>query len=43
MLYDGVFLSLELNDVSPFIFEGHAIYKDSSENVYLGIEVEDEG
>lgn len=37
--YQGVFLSLNLNDLNPFEFEGYAIYIDGDENVYLGIEV----
>lgn len=37
--YEGVFLSLKLNDENPFIFEGYAIYEDLANNVYLGIEV----
>lgn len=40
--YDGVFLSLNLNDLNPFEFDGHAIYVDADDNVYLGIEVPDE-
>lgn len=37
--YEGVFLSLNMNDLNPFEFDGHAIYIDADENVYLGIEV----
>lgn len=37
--YEGVFLSLNLNDLNPFEFDGHAIYIDGDDNVYLGIEV----
>lgn len=40
MLYEGVFLSLELGDENPFEFEDHAIYLDASNDVYLGIAVE---
>lgn len=40
MLYEGVFLSLELNDKNPFEFDGHAAYVDENEDVYLGIAVE---
>lgn len=40
MLYEGVFLSLELGDENPFEFEDRAIYLDASNDVYLGIAVE---
>lgn len=40
MLYEGVFLSLELNDKNPFEFDDHAIYVDENDDVYLGIAVE---
>jgi hypothetical protein len=33
---DGIFLSLGLNDRSPFEFEDRAIYKDENNNVWLG-------
>lgn len=39
--YEGVFLSLLLNGENPNIFDGHAIYVDADDNVYLGIEVPD--
>lgn len=39
--YEGVFLSLQLNDLNPFPFDGHAIYIDGSNDVYLGIEVDE--
>lgn len=43
MLYEGVFLTLELNDKNPFEFDGHAAYIDENDNVWLGIaEAEDE-
>lgn len=42
VLYDGIFLPLDLNDRNPFAFEGHAIYKDAVDGtVWLGIEVEE--
>lgn len=41
MTYEGVFLSLEMTDLNPFPFDGHAIYVDASDNVYLGIEVDE--
>ncbi len=37
ILYDGVFLPLNLNDKNPFEFDGHAIYVDANDNVWLGI------
>ena len=39
MTYDGVFLSLNMIDQNPFEFDGHAIFIDGDDNVYLGIEV----
>lgn len=39
--YEGVFLSLEMNDKNPFEFDGHAIYVDDDDQVWLGIEVEE--
>jgi hypothetical protein len=35
--YEGVFLSLELNDKNPFEFDSLAIYRDAYNNVWLGI------
>lgn len=40
--YEGVFLPLNLNDKNPFEMDGHAIYVDENDNVWLGIEVADE-
>lgn len=40
--YDGVFLALNQNDKNPFEFEGYAIYMDDNNDVYLGIEIEEE-
>ncbi len=40
ILFDDVFLSLELNDSNPFEFDSHAIYIDESQNVWLGVLVE---
>jgi len=42
MTYEGVFLPLELNEKNPFEFDGHAIYKDGDNNVWLGIEVDED-
>lgn len=41
ILYEGVFLSLELQDQNPFAFDGHAIYVDANNDVFLGIEVDE--
>lgn len=41
MIYDGVILSLNINDRNPFEFDGHACYIDASSDVYLGIEIEE--
>lgn len=40
--YEGVFLSLNLNGLNPFSFEGYAIYVDENNDVYLGIEVDED-
>ena len=40
--YEGVFLSLLLNDINPFEFEGLAIYVDVDSNVFLGIEQDED-
>lgn len=40
--YEGVMLMLNLNDKNPFVFDGHAIKEAENNDVYLGIEVEDE-
>ena len=38
--YEGIFLPLNLNDKNPYYFEGHAIYKTATNDVYLGIDDE---
>lgn len=35
--YEGVLLSLELNDKNPFEFDGYAIFLSITGDVYLGI------
>lgn len=42
MTYEGVFLSLEMSDENPFAFEGFAIYVDASNDVFLGIEIDED-
>ncbi len=39
LFYDGVFLSLNLNDKNPFEFEGKAIFIDPDNNIWLGLPV----
>ena len=41
MTYDDVFLYLDLNGANPFEFDGFAIYKNSSNDVFLGIAVDE--
>lgn len=38
--YEGVFLSIELNDLNPFEFSDHAIYVNSLDDVYVGLPIE---
>lgn len=40
ILYDGVFLPIEMQDVNPFEFDSHAIYVDLNDDVWLGVPVE---
>jgi hypothetical protein len=41
ILYDGVFLSLDMNGKNPFIFENKGIFLGSDNIIYFGIKVED--
>ena len=41
MTCDDVFLYLDLNGANPFEFDGFAIYKNSSNDVFLGIAVDE--
>lgn len=41
MIYDDVFLSINLNNRNPFTFEERAVYVDDNDDVWLGIAVED--
>lgn len=41
ILYEGVFLSINLNDRSPFYFEGYGVFAASDGQVYLGVEVDE--
>lgn len=40
--YDEVLLSIGVTDANPFIFEGYAVYLDANNDVWLGIQVEEE-
>jgi hypothetical protein len=40
-LYEGIFLSLNLNEKNPFEFEDHAIFIDPNNDLWLGIKSED--
>ncbi len=42
ILYDGVFLTIGLNDENPFVIDGHAVYLDENDDIFLGIEVDEE-
>ncbi len=37
ILYDDVFLSLEMSEKNPFVFENTIIYLDSANDVWLGV------
>lgn len=37
ILFEGVFLSIGLNDKNPFEFDGYAVFYDEDGNVRLGI------
>lgn len=41
VLYDDVFLPINMNDRNPYPFDGHAVYLDESDNIWLGIAIED--
>ncbi len=42
MIYEDIFLSLNMNDENPFAFEDHAIYlNEDTQDVYLGILVDE--
>lgn len=42
ILYNDVFLPVEMIDANPFEFDGHAVYVDDNDDVFLGIAVPDE-
>lgn len=41
ILYDGVFLPIDLNQVNPFSMDGYAVYVDGANDVFLGFEVDE--
>lgn len=40
IMYDDVFLTMDLNDKNPFTFENKAVYVDANNDIWLGIELE---
>jgi len=41
LLYEGIFLSLGLNDRNPFVFDNVCAYKDTDNDIWIGVLVED--
>lgn len=41
ILYDDVFLSLNMNDQNPFYFEGLAVFINEVDDVFIGIEIDE--
>lgn len=37
VLFDDVFLPIELNDRNPFVFESRAVYIDADNEVWVGV------
>lgn len=42
VLFQDVFLVVGLNGKNPFVFEERAVYKNSDDDVFVGIQIEDE-
>jgi hypothetical protein len=40
VLSEGVFLPINMNDRNPFPAEDHAVYLDESNNIWLGLPIE---
>lgn len=38
--YNGIMLAVELLGDNPFTFDGHAVYVDSNDDIWLGIEAD---
>jgi hypothetical protein len=41
VLFDDVFLKINLNDKNPFEFEDRAVYLDSNNDIWVGIAVDE--
>lgn len=41
LLYEGILLSLGIGEENFFEFEGHAVFLDPNNDIYLGIAVEE--
>lgn len=41
LTYEGVFLSVGLNDRNPFSMDGFAVYKNDNDDIFLGIAVDE--
>jgi hypothetical protein len=41
LLYDDVFLSVNMNDRNPLEFDDHACYIDANNDIWLGIVVDE--
>lgn len=39
VLFDDVFLSLNLNDQNPYTFDNHLLYIDDANDIWLGVYV----
>lgn len=40
LVYNGKFLSLGVTEDNPFIFDGHAVYLDENNDIWLGIQTD---
>lgn len=43
VLYEGIFLCVDLNGENPFFFEDHAAFVDANRDLWLWIKSEDQG
>lgn len=41
ILFDDVFLSVDLTGNNPFEFEDRAIYRDGNSDIWVGVKIED--
>jgi hypothetical protein len=37
IVYEDIFLGVQMNGNNPFHFEGHAVYLDSNNDIWLGV------